>query len=152
MARLIWRRWSAFCVLSGTIIVPLVFIWVAGGTLLVFLAWPLRYLWAWFLCRPLLRDGWLSVRWVSVGLGLAAGLISLAVFVDLYGSVSVHPGWFVMLEAWQAPTYSWLGLMPRWYFWDRPDYLWLASSWTVVEATVLTAVLWRWHPARPEDA
>jgi hypothetical protein len=145
-----WRRWSALCMLVGAILGPLVFIWVAGGTFLVFLAWPARYAWFWFLCRPLLRERWLDPRHVAVSVALLAGVISLATLVDLYGLVRVHPGWFVLLEAWQAPTYSWLGLSPRWYFWMRPDYLWIASSWTLVEGAAATVLLWRWRPVQAE--
>jgi hypothetical protein len=146
MARLIWRRWSAFCLLAGTIVVPLLVSWFLGNTFLLFLALPLRYAWGWWLDRPILREGWLPRRPVALGLGAICGVLSIVTLIDLLGIRTFHPGWFVALEWWQRPSYSWLGFLPRWFYGYRPDYLWIASLWTLVEGLAVSVILWRWHP------
>jgi hypothetical protein len=133
-------------VVLGTIGGPLAAVWALGASPLVVLAWPARYAWAWFFCRPLLQERWVPARAVALSVLAVAGTISMLTFADLAGLLAAHPGWFVLLELWQAPTYVWLNLLPRWYFWDRPDYLWIASSWTFLESAIIFVVLWRWNP------
>jgi hypothetical protein len=83
---------------------------------------------------------------VAIVVAGICGLISAVTFGNLLGYYSVHPGWFVALEWWQRPIYSWLGFLPRWYYGWRPDYLWIACVWTFVEGLGVSAMLWRWRP------
>ncbi len=150
MAPLIWRRWAASCLLAGTIIAPLFFAVFTGGTFLRFFALPLRYAWAWWLCRPILRDAWLPPRAVAIGLGVVCGLLSAVTLGNLLGFYSLHPGWFLTLEWWQRPIYPWLVPLPRWFYGLRPGYLWIAAFWTLMEGLAVSAMLWRWRPAVSE--
>lgn len=149
MGGLIWRRWSAACLLLGTIVVPLLMAWFMGSTFLRFLALPLRYAWGWWFGRRIFLEGWLPRRPVAVVLACVCGALSVVTLIDLLGIHTFHRGWFVALEFWQRPLYSWLGYLPRWYYSWRPDYLWIASAWTLLEGLGVSVMLWRW---RSDDA
>lgn len=147
MAGLIWRGWAALCLLAGAVVLPLFLEVFAGGSVFRFLALPLRYAWAWWLGRPLLRAGWLPPRGVAVGLAAFSTLVSGVVLVDLAGFGSFHPGWFLGLEWWQRPAYPWIELLPRWFLRYRPGYLWTVALWNLLEAWAIGLALWRWRPA-----
>ncbi len=150
MAALAWRRWSALCLLAGTVVAPLFLEVFSEGTLLRFAALPLRAAWAWWLCRPILKLRWLPPRGVALGLAAFSALLSGVTLADLLGHGSVHPGWFLALEWWQRPIYPWLALLPRWTFLYRPGYLWTVAVWNLVEGMGVAVLLWRWRPKRTE--
>ena len=140
---MIWRRWAALCVLAATFVLPMLWVWFTGRSILVYAGWPLRYVWMFAVCLPMLRLAWMSPRTVAVGaLTMAYGL-SAVILLSLGLNLTVHPGWFVVLEAWQTPVYTWLGLLEPWYLMDRPGYLWALAVWTPIEATVVGRMLWR---------
>lgn len=138
---MIWRAWAAVCVFGTTLVVPMVFVWFAGGSAVIYLGWPLRYLWAWFLGGPLLREEWIPVRLVAGGILASSLVLGGAVMGDLFGVWALHPGWFVALEVWQRPVYPWIAALPRWSFGGRPGYLWTLAAWTMVEGSVVGGAL-----------
>ena len=152
MARLIWRGWAALCLLAGAVVAPLFLEVFAGGSVVRFLALPLRYAWAWWLGRPLFVERWIGPRAVAAGLAAFATLVSGVVAADLLGFGSFHPGWFLTLEWWQRPAWPWLDLLPRGTIRYRPAYLWMACGWNLLEGWVLAVVLWRWRGGDPPGA
>lgn len=152
MVALIWRGWAALSLLAGTIVAPLFLEVFAGGSVLRFLALPLRYAWATVLCRPILREGWLRPRAVAVGLAAFTVTLSGVTLLDLSGRLSTHPGWFLTLEWWQRPVYPWLELLPRWSILNRPGYLWTVSLWNLAEGLAAATILARWRSPYPVSA
>lgn len=142
MGRVIWRGWSALCLLSGAVVAPLFLEVFAGGSWIRFLALPLRYAWLWWLGMPVLREGWLPPRVLAVALTAFCVCVSGITIVDLLGYGVVHPGWFLGLEWWQRGVYPWLDLLPRWWWRDRPGYLWAASAWNLAEGVAVSALFW----------
>lgn len=143
MGGLSWRAWAGLWTLAGTLVVPMLVVWFTGDTPLVYLAWPLRYLWAWGLCLPVLDHGWLPPRATATGVLAVSLTLGLVILGDLAGLWAVHPGWFVALEGWQTPVYAWVGRLPRWFLLGRPGYLWILGAWTMVEGALASLVLWR---------
>jgi hypothetical protein len=125
----------------------------AGGSPIRFLALPLRYAWVWCLGIPILREGWLPSRAVAVMLTAFCAVVSAVTLWDLVGLGyrSVHPGWFLGLEWWQRPLYPWVDLLPRWWWRDRPGYLWVVSAWNLVEGVALSVLFWSAR-GRPEGS
>lgn len=146
MASLIWRGWAALCLLSGTVVLPLFLEVFSGGTVVRFLALPLRWAWAWWPGRAILRAGWLPARTFGVGLATFTLVLTGVPLLDLMGWTSVHPGWFLAMEWWQRPLYPWVELLPRGYLNWRPRYLWIVAFWTLLEGLAVAAALHRWRP------
>jgi hypothetical protein len=140
---LTWEAWAGLCVLVGTLFAPMVFFWLAGGTALLYLAWPARYVWAWSLGRPVMSWGWLPVRPMAAALLSATAGLGLAILGDLAGLWSLAPAWFLALEAWQMPIYPWVAHLPAGRLLERPAYLWALCGWTLVEGAIATAALLR---------
>jgi hypothetical protein len=143
MGQLIWRGWAAFCLLSGAAVAPLFLEVFAGGSALRFLALPLRYAWLAWLGLPILRQRWLPPRAVAVGLAAFALSVSGVTLVDLLAWREAHLGWFLALEWWQRPAYPWLDLLPRWWWLDKPGYLWTVSAWNLLEGVTVSVLVWR---------
>jgi len=149
MAALIWRGWSALCLLAGTVVLPLFLEVFAGGSLLRFAALPLRWAWALGPARAILRAGWLPPRAVAAGLTTLCLVLAGVPLLDLAGRASIHPGWFLALEWWQRPLYPWVELLPRGYLLWRPAYLWIVAAWTLAEGLAVAVALQRWDPQAP---
>jgi hypothetical protein len=136
----VWRGWAALCLVAGTVVVPLFWEVFSGGSLLRFLALPIRAFWIGGPVRLLLRERWVDPRVPAALVGGIVGAMALAVGLDLAGLRFVHPGWFLGMEWWQRPLYPWLALLPAFEAAGRPGYLWMVWAWTVVEG--VCAVLW----------
>lgn len=139
-----WRCWAALCLILGTVVVPLFWEVFSAGSILRFAGLPIRYAWFVLLALPLLRERWISPRWVAVALLGFSLLITGMTLINLFGLRFIHPGWFLALEWWQRPLYPWIEVLPRWTLLERPGYLWTVSLWHLLEGAVVAHLLfWR---------
>ncbi len=145
----LWRGWSALCLIAGTVVLPLFWEVFSGGSVLRFLALPLRIGWIVGVVRPVLDLRWVDPRLPAALVGVLVLGMTVAVGVDLAGVRFMHPGFFLALEWWQRALYPWIELLPPFEVRARPGYLWVAWAANAVEGAL--AVVWflSRRPAEP---